>query len=216
MLAVLLSLGFWQLDRRTWKTDLIQTLEERLAAPTLTVENLPRDPAEDLEFRRFRLQGTFAEHDLELVSRTRNGVVGREAVTPLDLGDGRFVLVLRGFVPAEVGIPDPPDDVVEVTGVFHLPSEPGWMRPDNEPETNEWFWIDPPTMAAASGIDGEALVPGYLVATSPIGDGERWPEVREVDVDLPNRHLQYAITWFSLAVALIVVFVVFLRGRRRE
>jgi surfeit locus 1 family protein len=80
--------------------------------------------------------------------------------------------------------------------------------PDNRPDLNYWFWVDIPAMSAAAGLDHVA--PYYIDADATPNPGG-WPKGGVTRLTLPNNHLQYAITWFSLAVALIVIYVLFHR-----
>jgi len=95
---------------------------------------------------------------------------------------------------------------VRIQGLLRLPpsGKPAWFLPDNRPDLNYWFWVDLPAMSAADGLD--RVAPFYIDADeTPNPSG--WPKGGVTRLVLPNDHLQYAITWFSLAVALIVIYV---------
>jgi surfeit locus 1 family protein len=85
---------------------------------------------------------------------------------------------------------------------------PNWFLPDNRPDLNYWFWVDLPAMAAAAGLD--RVAPFYIDADGA-GNPGGWPRGGGTRLSLPNDHLQYALTWFSLAVALIVIYVLYHR-----
>jgi surfeit locus 1 family protein len=97
---------------------------------------------------------------------------------------------------------------VRVSGLLRVPSQekPGWFIPDNRPDRDAWFWIDLPAMAAADGLANVA--PFYIDADAAPNPGG-WPKRGITPLALPNDHLQYAITWFSLAAALMVIYVVY-------
>jgi len=97
-----------------------------------------------------------------------------------------------------------------VEGLLRLPpaKKPAWFLPDNRSDLNYWFWIDLPAMAAADKLDPVALF--YIDADATPNPGG-WPKGGVTRIQLANDHLQYAITWFSLAVALIVVYFLFHR-----
>ena len=80
--------------------------------------------------------------------------------------------------------------------------------PDNRPDLNYWFWVDLPPMAAATSLSD--VVPFYIDADATPNPGG-WPKGGVTHIDLPNNHLQYAITWFALAAAAVVVYIVWRR-----
>jgi surfeit locus 1 family protein len=214
---VLLGLGTWQVDRLHWKERLLAERHAAVAAPPI---ELPRslDEARGLEFRHVRVRGTF-RHDKELYLAATSdlGTIGKHVLTPLVFEDGRVVLVNRGFVPDERKDPSRRQagqvtGIVEVDGLLRLPPErkPVWFVPDNNPDRNFWFWVDLPAMARAAGIDG--VLPFYVDAGSMPNPGG-WPRGGVTRIELPNDHLQYAITWYSLAIALAVIYVLYHRRK---
>ncbi|HEX3974543.1 MAG TPA: SURF1 family protein [Stellaceae bacterium] len=217
-LLLLLGLGTWQVQRLQWKEGLIAERNAALAAAPVP---LPQtlDAARALEFRPVRAEGEFLnDHELYLNAQSFSGDQGFLIVTPFRLGDGQIVFIDRGFVPtarkepatrAAGQITGP----TTVTGLLRLPEPPGTFTPANEPQKNSWFSIDLPAMAQAAGV-GSAL-PFYVDADkTPVPGG--WPQGGQTITDLPNNHLQYAITWYALAVALIAIYIRFAIRRRRS
>lgn len=220
-LAALLGLGTWQLYRLDWKTDLIAEREARGTAPAIV---LPREIADPraLEFRRVRLAGRFLhEAEMYLSGRTFKGQVGVHVATPMVLADGRGLLVDRGWVP--MARKDPasraegqPEGLVVVEALLRTG---GWkgsamFRPDNRPEDNTWFWVDPEAMAARAGLKNP--VTAVYAAAGPAENPGGLPVGGQTRVNLRNDHLQYAITWYALAVALVVIYVLFHLRHRPE
>ena len=211
VVAICTGLGVWQLQRLQWKRDLIAQRAAALAAPPV---GLPRSgtDAGALEFHRVVAEGVYL-HDKELFLNAigARGAAGFEVLTPLRAADGRTVFVDRGFVPSELRNPamrraGQPAGPVRVVGRLRVPAlaKPGWFVPDNRADSNLWFWIDLKAMAAADGVADPA--PFYIEAdTGPNPGG--WPQGRAHLPELPNDHLQYAMTWFALAAAALVVFV---------
>lgn len=219
ILAVLVGLGTWQMQRLAEKKALIADLAARADQVPTALPTTLADPAA-LEFAPVRLHGQF-RHDRELYvgARVYQGKAGFHVVTPFVLADGRAVLVNRGWVPSAKQAPETRTagqiaGTVTVDGILRTG---GWrgndlFRPANSPEKNLWLWMDLPAMAAHADVAntvttyyvaaGEAAIPGGL----PVGGFGR-PEVR-------NTHFGYAMTWYGLAVVLLVIAVVHQSQRR--
>jgi len=218
-LVTLVLFGYWQMQRLQWKTELIEELQIRGGAASIPLPTDTRIPVEDMEFRRITVAGQYMnEIEMHLLNQVRNGIPGINVFTPLVRADGgAIVLVNRGWAPTDwpgAPIEDHSEGLagVEVTGVVRVPGPPGWLTPANEPAKNAWYFIDLAEMGAAGGI--LPLTDYYIYATGEeiLGDGPSpWltPDPNEWRVDLVNNHLSYAITWFSLAAALFVIYVIY-------
>jgi surfeit locus 1 family protein len=217
-LLLLLGLGTWQVQRLSWKEGLIA---QRNAALTAAPVALPKtlDDARALQFHPVRADGQFLnDRELYLNAQSLQGDQGFHIVTPLRLEGGTILLVDRGFVPTDRQLPATRAageiaGPTSVTGLVRLPEPPGWFTPANEPAKNSWFSIDIAAMAQAAGV-GSAL-PFYLDAGATPNPGG-WPQGGQTITELPNDHLQYAITWYSLAGALVVIYIRFAQRRRRS
>lgn len=226
--AVLIALGTWQIERKAWKEGLIAALTERLAAPPAALPPpamWPRlDPASD-EYRRVTFTATFDHAKEALVYAAASsfrpdvagGGPGYWIFAPARLPDGGFVIVNRGFVPearkdaasrtaGQIAGP------VEIVGVMRWPDARHWFSPADDPQHNMWFTRDPLAIAAAKGLG--PVAPFYVEQESPAPPGSL-PQPGKLVVQLRNEHLQYAVTWYSLALVLVVVFVVWARSSRR-
>jgi surfeit locus 1 family protein len=218
--AVLAGLGSWQLQRLAWKEALIADVAARAAQPPIALPATIADPA-DLEFVPVRLRGRFL-HDRELYlgARPRDGAAGFHVITPLVLDGGRTILVDRGWVPSAQRAPET-RAAGQIAGEVIVDGQirtGGWkgydlFRPANQPAENVWLWPDLPAMAARAGLDA-AVISVYVVAGPaenpgglPLGGVSR-PELR-------NDHFGYAMTWYALAMALLVIYVVH-QGRPRD
>lgn len=200
-LATLLALGSWQLDRRADKHGLMTALQERLAAPELVA--WAALPGSGVEFRRAALSGTFLhEREFRLLARSRDGRPGYHVVTPLRLAEGPVVLVDRGWMPEGGAEAERPEGRIRVEGVLRRPPEPGWAGPENRPDLDQWLYIDPAAFAQASGL---ALERRYYLVAGP-GAPDRLPQGTVVGAELRDDHLQYALTWSGLALALAAVY----------
>lgn len=215
-LTLLLGLGAWQVQRLHWKEDLIRKLEARAVAPPVD----PPTASDDLsafEYRRVRVRGVFRhDRELYLVGRSLRGQAGLHVLTPLvPEGGGPAILVDRGWAPFDRR--DPATRAagqvrggVEVVGLVRLEKGKGMFQPENDPDRNTWYFAELDRMAKASGVD---LARGYYLVAGRMKVPGSLPVAGQWRLDVRNDHLEYAITWFTLAVALAVIFVVYHRQR---
>ena len=205
--ALLIALGVWQVERRTWKLALIDRVEQRIhaaAQPIPSPASWPAVTAANDAYRHVTVSGRFL-HDREtLVQAVTEEGPGYWVLTPLQRGDGKLVLINRGFVPTERrdastrrdGNPDGP---VEITGLLRVTEPNGGFLRNNVPQHNRWYSRDVSAIAAARSlhdvapffIDADA---GSQTHGGPIGG--------LTVVSFPNNHLIYALTWFALAFML--------------
>ncbi len=225
--ALLLALGTWQIERKAWKEGLIASLTERLAAPPSALPAPPSWPTLDRardEYRRVKFSATF-DHGKESLVYAAASVfrpdvsgVGYWVFTPARLADGSVVMVNRGFVPERRQDPATRADgqiaaPVEMVGALRWPEARHWFTPDDDPRHNLWFVRDPLAMANAKGL--RAVAPFYVEQESPVPPGGL-PQPGKLAVRLRNAHLQYALTWYGLALVLVVVFVAWAFQSGRE
>ena len=222
-LIVLLGLGTWQVQRLYEKREQIaeRTARTTAAAVALPAAGTPLSAAAlaDLDYRHGAATGVFLhEHEMYLAARTMEGSVGYQIVTPLQEADGSVILVNRGWVPEARKDPTkrPEGQVagtVTVDGAIRAPGAQHWLQPDNQPAQNIWFWSDLPAMAAYAGVAPDKLAPVFLEA-GPAPNPGGIPVGGQTKVNLPNDHLQYAITWYALAAGLAVIYVLYHRQPR--
>lgn len=220
-ILVLLALGTWQMERRAWKADLIATMQSRLAMPPASlVELLPLGP--EAAYRPVFVTGVFRhDREMHLVARRYKERIGAQVVTPLLLTEGRgmadSVLVNRGWVPEDRRAParrpdSQPHGEISVTGILRWPSQPGLFTPDNDPARGLWYWVDIPAMARAADLARPA--PVVIESLRNPADPEALPVGGQTIVRLPNNHLQYAVTWYALAAALLGTYILSQRRPR--
>jgi surfeit locus 1 family protein len=216
---LLFALGTWQWQRMQWKEELIAYREQRLAEAAVP---LPAEVADwsDLDFRKLEVRGTFAHEKEQLMGVSKHrGRLGRQLLTPLLTDDGRAVLVDRGWVPEDQTHPaarpeSQPTGSVTIRGIarYRGDDEPAWMTPDNQPDEAVWYWYD---MAALRAATGEDLLPVVIEADARPNRGGL-PVGGRTRTELPNRHLQYVVTWYGLALALAGVYIAFRVKRAKE
>jgi surfeit locus 1 family protein len=230
MVAVFIGLGVWQLQRRVEKHALMAALTERLAA---TPSPLPPPaqwsaltPASD-EFRRVRFSATYAAQPDAMVYSSGSAVrddisgPGTWAFMPARLPDGETVVVNGGFVQNTMQDRSQQDRAVTrlfanepvwFTGYIRFPEAAGVLTPAENLAKRLWFTRD--HLAIARALGWGKVAPFYIDLESPV-PASGIPKPGPLDVYLKDDHLQYAITWFTLAGAVVIAFAVWLRGQRR-
>lgn len=224
-LAILLSLGTWQVQRMHWKRDLLATIDARIGAdPVPLSEVLATDrPMAEQEYRPVRLEGEFLHSGERHFFATHNGASGFHVYTPLRLSDGDYLFVNRGFVPYDRKDPatraqGQSEGPVTVTGLVRAPlvEKPSAIVPDNDPDRNVFHWKDIRAMAASAGLPGDARVLGLFVDADRAPNPGGLPIGGVTIINLPDNHLQYAVTWYGLAAVLVVMSGIWFRRRLAE
>jgi len=215
-LAILISLGTWQVERLHWKEGLLADIAERRATAPVPLADIEVMAAQggDIEYRTVTATGRYINNKERHFFATWRGQTGYYIYTPLQLADGRYLLVNRGFVPYENKEPEMRmqgqlTGQQTVTGLARakLPGKPSSLVPDNDVAKNIFYWKDLDVMASSVDLDKADVVPFFVDADStpnPAG----FPIGGVTQVDLPNDHLQYAFTWYGLAAVLVVVVAI--------
>lgn len=215
-LAILISLGTWQVERLHWKEGLLADIAERRAAAPVPLADIETMAAQggDIEYRMVTATGRFINNKERHFFATWRGQTGYYIYTPLQLADGRYILVNRGFVPYENKEPEMRmqgqlTGEQTVTGLARakLAGKPSSLVPYNDVAKNIFYWKDLDVMASSVDLDKASVLPFFVDADStpnPAG----FPIGGVTQVDLPNDHLQYAFTWYGLAVVLAVVVAI--------
>lgn len=215
----MVGLGVWQLERLAWKTAEIDSFESRVAAAPVGPPAAIDDP-DAWKYRRVQATGRFLnDRELQLTGRPYEGNAGFHVLTPLVIDGGPTVLVNRGWVPMDRRRPEArpetlPEGPVTIDGIVRIAGRKGYFVPENEPGRDIWFTVEPRQMAAHLGIGPAADY--YIDVLRPSERPTELPIGALPVVKLRNEHLQYAITWFLLALTLVVVYVVWHRQRDRE
>lgn len=191
--AILLTLGLWQMRRLAWKHDILARIEARIdETPAELADLAAPDPQTD-RYRPVRLFGRTGDDVLVLSGRKGQGA-GFEVIAALTLQDGRRVLLDRGFIPETVKDAPRPSATLTVTGNLLWPEETDSYTPPPDPAARLWFARDVASMS-------EFLKTEPILVVARSAEGQE-PSIVPVPVDtagIPNDHLNYAITWFSLA-----------------
>lgn len=208
-LAILVSLGVWQVKRLHWKEALLAQLAANAAAPAVdlkTAFNMGAAGSND-EFVRVKFTGTYKNDAWMKMLSTYEGGQGWTIITPAVSSDGWAVIVDRGRLPGQrLDHFDQPEGPQEIEGVIRTHTHgQGFFDPANDPKGNMWYWWDVRGMIAASGLPPDVKVFPYAVQLLPESTTAEFPRPEPPKADLANNHLGYAITWFGLALTLLGV-----------
>ena len=226
-LPILIGLGSWQLQRKAWKDGLIAAIAERTTAAPVDAVTAYKDlqarggAVREIEYLRVKVRGRF-HHDKErfYYAPDQQRGPGFHVCTPFEIaGNGAIVFVNRGYVPDQFKAPDQRRagqvaGEIEITGLLRGPESKQMFTPENDAARNQWYWRDFSGMFVSAFENTERpYIPVFIDAEGDAPGG--WPKGGVTRVNLPNRHLEYAITWFGLAGALAAVFAAFVLARLR-
>lgn len=206
MLAILLTLGTWQLRRREWKHALLARIDAAEAAPGIPLQANPE------AFAKVRVTGTLRPDAVALYgAEVRDAPSGQQALGAQQLAvmdrDTGPVLVDRGWVDT-AAVPALPAGSVTIDGFVRPPEHAGALSAKDDPSKRRFWTLDPVPVGAALGV----VVPAYtIVALGPPGLPD---PVREMPRP-PDNHLNYALTWYGFAVTLLVIFALYARKALR-
>ena len=213
MLAVLLGLGSWQVERLAWKEDLLARMAERRTAPPLRLASaadiaaLTRDAH---DFYPAILRGRFGDEAVFWFTQIENkpsgldrwDSAGYHMLVPFFLTDGSAILVDRGFIPArliDIPAPPPPQGALDLDIVLRWPDGRGLFDNADDAARNLFYVRDPEAIGAHWRLDLPPVLGEAALAN------ESWPRGGQTRFSMPNNHLQYAVTWFGLAIVLVIV-----------
>jgi len=220
--AILIWLGVWQLQRLKWKEGLLahiaalQTAAAQPAGPVLDALSHGRD----VDFTRVRLVCPgLAKAPFVALYALRDGKAGWRLISACETSSAayRTLLVDRGFVADDVAARPPVDPAdrtpVEVAGILRNPERASFVTPANRPAVNRWFSRD--VAAMAKTLNAPEPAPVFLFAETSSNPDFKPLTPAPLPTQIPNRHLEYALTWFGLAAALVGVYSAMLVRRRK-
>lgn len=214
ILVLCLALSVWQMERREWKRDILDRIAANQSAAPIALDALLSggDPLRR-EYGKVAMSGTFL-HDKEfhLAARSRGNDVGIQVVTPLRTDKGQIVLFDRGWVPSERKDPAKRaegqiEGTAKLVGVVRRTQVQRQFAPDNVPDKNVWFTVDVPLMRKLAGGSPDPALDTFFLEADANRNPGGLPIGGQTQLDIPNDHLQYAITWFLLALALSGVYL---------
>jgi surfeit locus 1 family protein len=216
LFTVFLLLGNWQVRRLHWKRNLIHDVATRVHAPPVAApgsELWPQIARGRLQYLHVRLHGRFLDGAQTLVHGSSQQGYGFWVLAPLRTDRGFIVLVNRGYIPADLpGTPgyaqaQPPTGELTLTGLLRFAEPGGGFLRRNRPADNQWYSRDVSAIASARGLPGTQVAPYFVDADaaspSPTGSSA-WPRGGLTVIHFPNNHLGYLITWYLLALGVLM------------
>ncbi|MCA3439946.1 MAG: SURF1 family protein [Rhodobacter sp.] len=188
--AILIALGSWQMQRLAWKQAILAQISARLTDPPVALPAVP-DPTVD-KYLPVRVTGRFTGTGIDVLASLRGVGAGYRVIAAFQTDDGRRIMIDRGFLPEDQRDRPRKATVASILGTLHWPDETDSFTPPPDTARAIWFARDVPAMAAVLQTE-----PVLIVAREATGDG-----ITPLPVDtqgIANNHLNYAVTWFSLA-----------------
>ena len=199
IIITLLSLGFWQIYRLNWKLELIEQIENSLKNDPVELSNV-----EKKNYLRIKTVGDIDfDKQIYLYNLNDNSKPGFEVINPIKIGDENY-LINRGWIPFKKK--DLPEinqvDQNVIVGTLMLQNKPSIFKPDNDIKKNYWFTLNREDISKFTGKKfSEYII--YL-------NGEyKIPKPRVITAKISNNHKKYAITWFSMAISILLIYLYF-------
>ena len=199
IILVLLSLGFWQLYRLSWKLDLINQIENSLKVEPIELQNV-----EKKNYLRIKTSGQIDfEKQIYLYNLNETGKPGFEVINPIKIGKEDY-LINRGWISfdkknkPEINIIDQRN----IIGTLMLQSKSSSFKPKNEIDKNYWFTLDREDILKFTGRNFSK----YIIYLN--GSYEN-PRPKLITAKISNNHKKYAITWFSMAISILLIYLYF-------
>lgn len=220
------ALGAWQMQRKAWKDGLVAQIAARTEGQPIPLAEAVRRmaAAEDLEYTRVVAKGRFLSGREAYAWAPAASGPGWHVYAALETADGAVLVVNRGYVPdayrEPATRPEPEGVERELTGLLRKPEVPSVFAGKTDVARRLWYWRDLDGMATAMlGPTRAKALPFFLDAEATPGPPEagqpRTPQGGTTRLEIPNRHLEYALTWYSLALTLIGVYAAVLWSRRQ-
>jgi len=211
IVIILVMLGNWQMRRLDWKLGIIHRIESRYSQPAV---NLPRNlkNPDTWNYRHVTVTGRFLyTREMPLYSIGPDGGPGYDLYTPLLIQGGKYLIVNRGWVPEklkeQVSRPGTiSSGQVKIGGVLRKSRQRQRFGPENDPEHNLWYYGDLSAMARAQDLAD--IYPMFLDADKSRA-GDKYPVGGRTRIKIVNNHLDYALTWYGLAIVMLVIYLVF-------
>lgn len=216
--VTMFSLGVWQLERLEWKEGLIAQIEAAKNEKPVALLPASEEGQRALAFQRVQLEGEYVhDNEFHLAARYDNSVLGYHILTPFKLLDGRIVLLNRGWVPAakkdaSTRMEGNVAGEISLIGMVRTDRDRNWFTPKNQPEKNIWFAKDIKEMSDYSKLPLEPVALDVLYDAPPGG----LPKPFQGELKPRNDHLGYALTWFMVGFACLIISLIYHKDDKKE
>ena len=198
-ISVFIALGSWQIIRLNWKNNLILEIEESLKNPPVELSKINIE-----NYLKIKTSGSIDfEKQIYLYNLNENGVPGFEVVNPFSV-DNENYLINRGWIPFEK---KDTDEIIKfdgknIVGTLKKQGKKNIFKPDNDLKKNYWFSLDREDVLSFTGKEfSEYII--YLNGNYSL------PKPKKITANISNNHKKYAITWFSLAISILLLYLYF-------
>ena len=198
-ILVFVALGSWQIVRLNWKNNLILEIENSLKNPPVELTN------SNLEnYLKIKTSGSIdLEKQIYLYNLNDTGTPGFEVINPILINDTNY-LINRGWIPfekknsQEINVFDEND----IIGTLKLQGRKNIFKPDNDLEENYWFSLNREDILKFTGKEFSKYII-YLNGNYQV------PKPKKITANISNNHQKYALTWFSLAISILLLYLYF-------
>ncbi len=204
VIVLFCSLGTWQIYRLQWKQNLINQIDQGLKSdPIQYSKNL------DGNYQRVKLNGEYIfNSQIYLYSLNENGKPGYDVITPFETANKENILVNRGWIKKEMKDKLPSiTSSNDITGMLRKANRKNLFTPDNDLKKNIWFYVD---LKDIENITGKKFNEFIVYLEDKNID---IPKPKKISIDLPNNHLKYAITWYSISISILFYYLYFRRKK---
>ncbi len=234
--GILIKLGFWQLEQKQRKDSIIIRIEQRAGAEPLVTNvkdlSIQTKSTDDLDYTSVALTGRFL-HETEIAVFTNREMgsaqyagPGYDILTLFKDKNGGLILVNRGFVPQDFRqgksrLSGQTQEDINITGLIRKPERHSYADVPDRPERSEFAVRDPKTIIDSKlkneqkQLEAPVINSFYIDLRSPVPEGGL-PSPNKTNVSIPNRHLEYVVTWWGLALVITGMFGVFVRQRFKQ
>ncbi|MBL4617097.1 MAG: SURF1 family protein [Robiginitomaculum sp.] len=203
---ILLALGQWQLQRLHWKNELIAQLDSAKQQSPMDITGI--EITGDMAWKKVSVRGNYRpEYSLTRIYGISGGVPGYRYLNVFETVDGRNLFVVRGFVPDRAGIKIAalPTAQITLVGLLRSVGSENWLTPVPDLEEKIWYRRDLASMATAISLQ-ENYEANFTLDLTIADSDKQWPKLVGAPPEPVNNHLDYALTWFGMALVLWVIY----------
>ena len=196
---IFLALGTWQVIRLNWKIELINSIEQSLKS-----EPVDFNGSNPINFKKIKFEGILDNSKIiYLYSLNENGEPGFDIVNPISINNKSY-LINRGWIPRELKLKKYLSTNTKFEGILKLKSKYNYFKPENNLKTNYWFTLKDEDLLNYTGKEFSPFIINNISKQNEI-----YPKSKQVGANISNNHLKYALTWFSLAVSIFLIYLYF-------